>query len=135
MEWTPLSLRLADEPFSSAGKARPFPREAAVILIGHLLMQSEQLLRNISPRMALRQRSVCLSVFCIRTLHQVCTRPPSLNIARHSIVKRCLKVPRQVGLSPPTVEELSILYQERLREFRSKRTNACVKLFNVVCFK
>ena len=126
MEWTPLCLRLADEPFSSAAKARPFPREAAVILIGHLLMQSEQLLRKISLRMALRQRSVCLSVFCIRTLHQVCTRrPPLLNIARHSIVKRCLKVPRQVGLSPPTVEELSILYQERLREFRSE-CNKCL---------
>lgn len=72
--------------------------------------------------MLLGQRGIFLRAYCSRVLQQICTRrSPLPDITRQGIVKRCLTIPRKIGLSPPTVEELSILYRERLAEFRSKR--------------
>ena len=71
--------------------------------------------------MFLGQRGIVLSVLGSRVLQQIRTRRSQLlDISRQGFVKRCLTIPRKIGLSPPTVEELSILYRERLAEFRRK---------------
>ena len=105
---------------SVGGESSSFPARE-VIAVRFVVCYAISNLRRAVLVMPLRQGGSRLSVFCTRALHQVSTRtPPSLNVSRPGIVKRCLQVPKKSRVSPPTAGELSALYRERLGEFRSE---------------
>lgn len=117
----PSSCSRAIIVLGSVGGESSFPARE-VIAVRFVVCYAISNLRRAVLVMPLRQGGSRLSVFCTQVLHQVSTRtPPSLNVSRPGVIKRCLQVPRKSRVSPPTAGELSALYRERLGEFRSER--------------